>query len=122
MSNLTVKVKAPNYSSELTADLIRDYDGGKGMTVAELAAKYDRTPKSVQGKLVFEKVYVAVDKPVKTFTDQGPAKKVLIEKLRELGLSQTALDGLNNATKPALQELLERIPAQVSDEPETAVA
>ena len=123
MSNLTAKVKAPNYTPELVAKIVADYDGGKGMTVAAIAAKYDRAPKSIQGKLVYEKVYVVQDKPVKTFADQGPAKKVLIEKLRELGLSQTTLDGLNNATKPALQELLERIPAPVAtDEPETAVA
>lgn len=106
MSNV-VKAKAPNYSDAETAQLIADYNGGNGMSVAEIAAKMNRTPKSVQGKLVFLKVYVPAVKAVKTFADQGPAKKELTKALEQY-LSPECVTGLNNATKSALAELVER--------------
>lgn len=118
--------KAENYNSEL-CDLIKAmYDGGKGMTPAQIGAdpRVNRSTNSVRGKLVNLKVYVPVEKPVKTFVDTGPSKKNLIEKLRDYGFTQVALDGLNNATKPALQEVIDRLndSAAEGENSEAAVA
>lgn len=104
-------VKAPNYSPELEAKLIEMYDAGNGKTVAEIALEIDRPEKSVRGKLVSLKVYKPQDKPVKTYKDEGPTKKALLAVLETVGFSTDALKGLENATKPALAEVIERVNA-----------
>ena len=107
----STEAKQPNYTPELEKQLIELYDGGKGKSVAEIAAEINRTPKSVLGKLVHMGVYVPSEKPVKTFADQGPSKKELLAVLEQIGFSEDALKGLGNATKPALQEVVERVKA-----------
>ena len=111
---MATKEKAENYTSELQARIVELYDGGNGMTPAQIGAEINRSANSVRSKLVHLKVYVPVVKAPKTFVDTGPSKKNLIEVLKAQGFSQVALDGLNNATKPALQEVIDRL--KVSDE------
>jgi hypothetical protein len=107
-------VKAPNYSPELEARLVELYNAGNGKSVADIAAEIDRPEKSVRGKLVSLKVYVPQVKPVKTFKDEGPSKKNLLASLAERGFSADALKGLENATKPALAEVIERTAAKAA--------
>lgn len=108
MSNLVEKaVKPVNYSPELTAKLIELYAAGQGMSIKDIAVEIDRPEKSVRGKLVSLKVYVAADKPIKTLKDEGPTKKALIGELEALGFSPVALKGLESATKPALAEVID---------------
>ncbi len=109
---MTDKVlKAPNYSPEQESKLLELYNAGKGMSVAEIAKEIDKPEKSVRGKLVSLKVYVPVVKPAKTFKDEGPTKKALIADLEVLGFGPEALKGLENATKGALAEVIERVKA-----------
>jgi len=112
MSAKSAETKQPNYTPELEATIKSLYDGGKGKSVAEIAAEINRTPKSVLGKLVHMKVYVPAEKPAKTFAEQGPSKKELLGDLEKLGFSEDALKGLGNATKTALQEVVERTSAK----------
>jgi hypothetical protein len=111
MSKVASDTKQPNYTPELENTIKALYDGGKGKSVADIAAEINRTPKSVLGKLVHMGVYVPAEKPVKTFADQGPSKKELLAVLESIGFSEDALKGLGNATKPALQEVVERVKA-----------
>ena len=101
-------VKAENYSPALTAKVLELYAAGNGASIKEIAAIVDRTEKSVRGKLVSLKVYVKVEKPIKTQKDEGPSKKDLLKVLEAQGFSPDALKGLENATKPALAEVIER--------------
>ncbi len=108
-------IKAPNYTPELVNAIKADYDGGKGLTTKELAVEYDRPEKSIRGKLVHEKVYVPVEKPIKTFVDNGPSKKELLADLEKFGFSEDAIKGLGNATKTALQEVKEHLGTKVAE-------
>lgn len=99
-------VKPVNYSPELTAKVQELYAAGE--TIKAIAEAVDRTEKSVRGKLVSLKVYKAVPKAIKTNKDEGPSKKDQLKVLEGLGFSAEALEGLKNATKPALAEVIER--------------
>lgn len=103
--------KAPNYTPELVEQIVADYDGGNGMSVKDIAVKYNRSVRSVTGKLVNLGVYVKAEVPVKAHVDTGPSKKDYLAVLEGLGFSGTGLDGLKNATKPALAEVIDRIKA-----------
>jgi hypothetical protein len=103
------KEKAPNYSDELIAQILADYDGGKGMSAKDIGVKYNRATRSIVGKLVNLGVYVKAEVAPKEHVDNGPSKKEYLEVLKGLGFSDPALDGLKNATKPALAELIERV-------------
>lgn len=105
----TEKVKS--YSPELVDEMVRLYDGGNGLSAREIAAKINRPYRSVVGKLVSLQVYVPADKPVKGYEDTGPTKKALIESLKGFNFSEAGITGLENATKPALQEILEKLSA-----------
>lgn len=101
-----------NYTPEQEALLKALYDGGNGMSIKDIAAdpRINKPEKSVRGKLVHMNVYVkqAVTKTAE-FKDEGPTKKDMIAVLKGLGFSEGALTGLNNATKNALAEVIERV-------------
>lgn len=105
------KGKAPAWNPELVGKVIADYDGGKGMTIEAIAEKYNLGKRSVLGKLVYEKVYVKAEKVQPTYVDTGPSKKDYLKRLEAFGLSEEAIKGLTNATKPALAEVAERLDA-----------
>jgi hypothetical protein len=101
--------KAPNYTPELVEQIVADYAGGTGLSVKDIAVKYNRSVRSITGKLVNLGVYVKAETPVKENVDTGPSKKDYLAVLESLGFSGPGLDGLKNATKPALAEVIERI-------------
>jgi hypothetical protein len=111
MSNVVTK---PATYSEAEVALIRGMYLDGNMSPADIAKdpRVDRTEKSVRGKLVSMGVYRKVEKPAaKPKKDEGPTKKELQGILVSLGFSQVAADGLGNATKGAITEVIERVRA-----------
>jgi len=71
--------KAPNYSEELTTQVIASYQAGS--PVEDIAEAIGKSVRSVRSKLVREGVYVAAEKPTAK-RDNGPTKKELFAELR----------------------------------------
>ena len=94
-------MKAPNYTPEMTAQIVDDYQAG--MDIAEIAASIDKSIRSVRSKLVREGVYVAKPKATARKSDE-PTKKELINQLEEL--APFSVDGFMGATKPAIMDLI----------------
>lgn len=109
VAEATQKAKATAWTPELVRKVIADYDGGKGLTIEAIAEKHGLGKRSVLGKLVYEKEYVKPEKVLPTYVDTGPSKKDWLKKLEGFGLSEDAIKGLTNATKPALAEVAERL-------------
>jgi DNA polymerase I-like protein with 3'-5' exonuclease and polymerase domains len=89
-----------NYTAELTAKIIDQYQNGTD--VAEIAASIDKSVRSVRSKLVREGVYVAQPK-VKSQKVQGPTKKELLRDLEGTGFDVSGFEG---ATKEAITRLI----------------
>jgi hypothetical protein len=94
-----------NYTSDQAKELITLYDAGRGVSVDELAKKFDKSKRSIVAKLVNEKVYVAPVKPEAKAKDEGPTKKELLSDFTKLVGREVA--GLEPATKAALSDLIE---------------
>lgn len=106
---MTDKVKAENYSPELTAKVLELYAAEN--TIKAIALEIGKSERSVRGKLVALKQYKAPDKVLKTLADEGPSKKDLVKVLENAGFSASAVKGLEGATKAALAEVIERTKA-----------
>lgn len=97
-----------NYTEEQTAQMIADYQAGASVeTIAESMGKAVR---SVRSKLVREGVYVAAEKPKGAKREEGPTKKQLIRDLE--ALAPFEVDGFMNATKEAIQALIDHLQPQ----------
>lgn len=101
--------KAPNYTEAQTAAIVADYQAGK--SVEDIADAAGRAVKSVRAKLVREGVYVAAVKPVKAAKDEGPTKKDMLRELVTLA-PEFPVDGFANATKEAIQAVIDRLQPQ----------
>jgi len=100
--------KAVNYTEELTAKVISDYQDGIELdTIADTIGKSVR---SVRAKLVREGVYVAKPKSASAKTSDGPTKKELLNKLESIAPFQ--VNGFMGATKSALADLLGHLEAK----------
>ena len=84
-------MKAQNYSAELTAKIVSDYQSG--VDVTDIASAIDKSVRSVRSKLVREGVYVAKPRPT--------AKKVMGP--TNFGY---VVSGLEGATKEAISHLM----------------
>lgn len=103
--------KRVNYTEEQTAALIERYQAGE--SVESLAESMGKAVKSVRAKLVREGVYIAPEKPVKAKREEGPTKKELIRQLEQVA-PQLPVDGFMNATKEAIQAVIDLLtPAEV---------
>lgn len=103
MSNTEKKV---NYSDE-QINLLRTMYAEKGNAgLEEIAAKLEKSVRSVRAKLVREGLYVTPDKPVKAAKEDGPSKKELLSQLDAMGFESKGFDG---ATKEALGRLIARL-------------
>jgi hypothetical protein len=100
-------MKAPNYTAELTAQIVDDYQSG--VSVEDIASAIDKSVRSVRSKLVREGVYVAKPKQASRKSDE-PTKKELINHLE--GIAPFAVDGFMGATKEAINELIKHLEAQ----------
>jgi|SRR5210317_316839 len=93
--------KNVNYTAELTATIIEDYQNG--VTVDDIAASIEKSVRSVRSKLVREGVYVAAPKTT-TRKANEPTKKELLNQLE--AVAPFAVDGFMGATKEAINEML----------------
>jgi hypothetical protein len=94
-------MKAQNYTPELTASIIADYQAG--VDVAEIAASIEKSIRSVRSKLVREGVYIAQPKVAARKSDE-PTKKELLIELESV--APFSVNGFMGATKPAIMDLI----------------
>ena len=93
--------KAVNYTEELTAKVISDYQDGVDLDA--IADEIGKSVRSVRSKLVREGVYVAKPKPTSVKRDE-PTKKELLNTLE--GIAPFEVTGFMGATKSAITELI----------------
>jgi hypothetical protein len=108
---MAATAKTPNYTAELTAQIVSDYQAGKDLEA--IAEAIGKSVRSVRAKLVREGVYVAVEKPKAQKID-GPTKKELLNDLEQL--VPFAVDGFMGATKEAIASLIEHLQPGSEDE------
>ena len=96
--------KAPNYSEELTMQVIASYQAGS--PVEDIAEAIGKSVRSVRSKLVREGVYVAKEKPQGSKRDNGPTKKELLNRLEEVD-PDAPIDGLLGAKKHAIAWIID---------------
>jgi hypothetical protein len=100
--------KAVNYTEELTAKVISDYQDGVDLDA--IAEDIGKSVRSVRSKLVREGVYVAQPKSASAKTSDGPTKKELLNKLESIAPFE--INGFMGATKSALADLLIHLEAK----------
>lgn len=108
--------KRVNYTEAQTEAMIAEYQAGQ--TVEAIAEAMGKAVRSVRAKLVREGVYVAPEKGAKSKREEGPTKKELIREL-EL-LVPFEVEGFLNATKEAIQALIDHLQPQEESSPESA--
>ena len=96
--------KAVNYSEEMTAKVISDYQNG--IELDAIADEIGKSVRSVRSKLVREGVYVAKPKPTSAKRDE-PTKKELLNTLE--GIAPFEVTGFMGATKRALSDLISHL-------------
>ena len=89
-----------NYSAEMTAKIVSDYQNG--VAVEAIAESIEKSVRSVRSKLVREGVYVAKPK-AKSTKVMGPTKKELLKDLEATGFEVAGFEG---ATKDAIVRLI----------------
>lgn len=99
-------MKAPNYTPQLTAQIIEDYTNG--VSVEDIATQIEKSVRSVRSKLVREGVYVATPKAKARKSDE-PTKKELINHLETI--APFPVTGFMGATKEAINDLIAHIEA-----------
>ena len=99
--------KAVNYSDELTAKVISDYQ--EGVELDTIADEIGKSVRSVRSKLVREGVYIAKPKTASVKRDE-PTKKELLNQLESIAPFE--VNGFMGATKTALADLLVHLDAK----------
>mgnify|MGYP001197604432 CR=1 FL=1 len=94
-------MKNVNYTPEMTAKIVDDYQSG--VTVEQIADAIDKSVRSVRSKLVREGVYVAAPKKTARKTDE-PTKKELLIQLESV--APFPVTGFMGATKEAINDLI----------------
>ena len=96
-----------NYTPEMTAEVVQAYQAGE--TVEAIAARTNKSTRSVVAKLSREGVYVAKSK---TKAVQGPRKAELITEIAHaIGTSEELIESLEKATKEALELIARAVKA-----------
>ena len=94
-------MKNPNYTAEMTARIIEEYQSG--VDVQTIANSIEKSVRSVRSKLVREGVYVAAPKKTARKTDE-PTKKELLIQLESV--APFPVTGFMGATKEAINDLI----------------
>jgi len=94
-------MKNVNYTPEMTAQIVSDYEAG--IAVEAIAEAVNKSVRSVRSKLVREGVYVAQPKATARKSDE-PTKKELLNDLE--AVYPFDVNGLQGATKDAIKDLL----------------
>jgi len=100
MSNAQKKV---NYTDEQVNLLRSMYSELGNAGLEQIAAKLEKSVRSVRAKLVRDGLYVSPDKPVKQAKEDGPSKKELLMELEAKGFDPTGFEG---ATKDAIKRVI----------------
>ena len=93
--------KVVNYSEEMTAKVISDYQ--EGIDLDAIADEIGKSVRSVRSKLVREGVYVAQPKSATAKRDE-PTKKELLNQLESVAPFEVT--GFMGATKSAISDLI----------------
>ena len=93
--------KVVNYSEEMTAKVISDYQDG--IDLDAIADEIGKSVRSVRSKLVREGVYVAQPKSATAKRDE-PTKKELLNQLESVAPFEVT--GFMGATKSAISDLI----------------
>jgi len=96
--------KVVNYSKEMTAKVISDYQ--KGIDLDAIADEIGKSVRSVRSKLVREGVYVAQPKSATAKRDE-PTKKELLNQLESVAPFEVT--GFMGATKSAISDLISHL-------------
>ena len=99
--------KAVNYTDELTAKVISDYQ--EGVELDTIADEIGKSVRSVRSKLVREGVYIAKPKTASAKREE-PTKKELLNQLESIAPFE--VNGFMGATKTALNDLLVHLEAK----------
>ena len=99
--------KAVNYTDELTAKVISDYQEGVDLDI--IADEIGKSVRSVRSKLVREGVYIAKPKTASAKRDE-PTKKELLNQLESIAPFE--VNGFMGATKSAIADLLVHLEAK----------
>ena len=99
--------KAVNYTEELTAKVISDYQDG--IDLDAIADDIGKSVRSVRSKQVREGVYVAKPKTAAVKRDE-PTKKELLNQLESIAPFE--VNGFMGATKSAIADLLVHLEAK----------
>ena len=118
--NETKKVKAPNYTPEMTAAIVEAYVANPTKeTVETLALDFGKTTRSIVAKLSREGVYKKAEYVSKTGV-KPETKESKVQRIADfIGTEAEKLAGLEAATKGALDLVLGALEA-VADEREAA--
>ncbi len=103
-------MKNVNYSEEVTATIVAAYAANPTMqTVRDLAEIYEKTTKSIIGKLSREGVYQKSSYTTKT--GNKPVTKIeLVTQLADyLAIDVDSIAGLEKSPKAALQKILDEL-------------
>ena len=100
--------KAVNYTEELTAKVISDYQ--EGVEIDTIADTIGKSVRSVRSKLVREGVYIAKPKATSSTKRDEPTKKELLNSLENIAPFE--VNGFMGATKTALSDLLDHLTAK----------
>lgn len=100
MSNAQKKV---NYTDEQVNLLRSMYSELGNAGLEQIAAKLEKSVRSVRAKLVRDGLYVTPDKPVKQAKEEGPSKKELLIELEAKGFDPQGFEG---ATKEAIKRVI----------------
>lgn len=100
MSNAQKKV---NYTDEQVNLLRSMYSELGNAGLEQIAAKLEKSVRSVRAKLVRDGLYVSPDKPVKQAKEDGPSKKELLMELEAKGFDPIGFEG---ATKDAIKRVI----------------
>jgi len=94
-------MKNVNYTPEMTAQIVSDYEAG--IAVEAIAEAVNKSVRSVRSKLVREGVYVAKPKTTTRKSDE-PTKKELLNSLE--AVYPFNVNDLTGATKDGIKDLL----------------
>ena len=102
-SQRTTNMKNVNYTPEVTATIVKTYEANPNMdTVRELAETFEKTTKSIIGKLSREGVYQKVSYTTKTGAKPITKAEIVAQITDQLNLDEQAVAGLEKAPKAAL--------------------
>ena len=96
-------MKNVNYTPEVTTAIVESYTNNPTMdTVRVLAQTYEKTTKSIIGKLSREGVYQKVSYTTKTGAKPITKAEIVAQITDQLNLDETTVAGLEKAPKAAL--------------------